>query len=165
MGRRTLPQARPQYDRRQMQITLDELEGRLTALEDKLNNAGLGTVSDDVVPTAISITATSDGLTTGLIPKGAGFISVSSSNANHIITLPDGDIRQQIWGYIGNTGCEMRTPSGSNASINDLDADGSNEAAIPATTLFLATCTADDTWVLLAWDELGDDIAGIHPDS
>ena len=163
--RPTLPTAPRDYNQADEQASRRDIELRLSALEDRLNNAGLGTVSDDVVTIPTQITATSDGLTTGLIPKGAGFIEVTASNADHIITLPAGDIRQQIWGYVGANGCEMRTPASSNATINGVDSDGTNEAAIPATTLFLATCTATDTWILLAWDEGGDDIAGITPDA
>lgn len=115
----------------------------------------------------IEVTATSDGLTTGLIPQHARYVSVTSGNADHIITLPDGSAKYvgtSIRGYVGATGCEMRTPATSGATINGVDSDGTNEAALPATTMFEATLVAADTWILRAWDEGGDDIAGIVPD-
>lgn len=119
----------------------------------------------------IVVTATDDGLTTGLIPAEAGvpgaFVSVTSSSAAYIITLPSSDNISVGWrceGYIGATGCEMRTDADSGETINGVDADGTNEAALPATTLFRVTKTAADTFILEAVDEGGDDIAGITPD-
>jgi len=121
----------------------------------------------------IIVTATSDGLTTGLIPVEAGvpgaFVSVASGgSANNIVTLPSQDdipVGWMCWGYVGADGCEMRTDASSGETINGVDSDGTNEAAIPATTLFQVVKTAADTFILLAYDEGGDDIAGIAPDT
>lgn len=114
--------------------------------------------------TTVAVTATADGLTTGLIPDGAGFVSVTSANADHIITLPVGAVGQQIRGWIGANGCEVRTVASSNDTINGQDADGTKEAALPATTLFKVTCVAAETWVLEATDELGAVVTAIVPD-
>lgn len=120
------------------------------------------------VPQGTAITATTDGLTTGLIPHGATWVDVTAgADANSIITLPviaAADVGMEICGYIGATGCEMRTPAASGDTINGVDSDGTNEAAIPATTLFRVRLVADNTWILEAVDEGGDDIAGITPD-
>lgn len=110
--------------------------------------------------TATALIATADGLTTGLIPTGTKFAALTCDTATKIFTLPDGSaggtIQQEIWAWIGATGCELRTVAGSNATINNVDSSGAgqNEAAIPATTLLCAKLVAADTWVLLAWDEL-----------
>lgn len=112
------------------------------------------------------VTATADGLTTGLILEGTGFVAVTSADANHIITLPSIEadmIGNNIRGYIGATGCEIRTPATSNQKINDVDSD-SSEAAIPSTTFFELTCVSATQWILRAWTELGAPITAIIPD-
>lgn len=117
---------------------------------------------------AYAATATSDGLTTGLIPITAEFVSVTSAAAGNIITLPSGaagNIGKVIKGWVGANGCEIRTPAASGATINGVDSDGTNEAAIPATTLFTCTLVAADTWILEAVTELGAVITAIVPDA
>lgn len=116
----------------------------------------------------VAVTATADGLTTGLIDTGVSFVSVTSASADNIITLPAATadvVGHSIRGWVGANGCEMRTPATSGATINGVDSDGTNEAAIPATTLFVAECVAVDTWILRAFTELGADIAAIVPDA
>lgn len=112
---------------------------------------------------ATAVTATADGLTTGLIPAGTQFVSVTSASVNNIITLPAGTVGDVINGWVGANGCEIRTPAGSNATINNVDADGTNEAAIPATSKFTVTLVAADTWILEATTELGAVITAIVP--
>lgn len=109
-------------------------------------------------------TATADGLTTGIISDNADFVVITSGNADHIVTLPDAPVGKSIEGWVGANGCELRTPASSNVKINDVDADGSQEAALPATTLFRATRVSSTQWILRAWDELGAVITAIVPD-
>lgn len=114
---------------------------------------------------AESVTATTDGLTTGLISVTARHVTVTSDDANKIVTLPAAVVGKEITMYVGATGCEVRTPASSNVKINDVDSDGTNEAAIPATTLCRFTCTSSTTWLLEAIDELGAVITAIVPDA
>ncbi len=114
-----------------------------------------------------AVTATADGLTTGLITAKRGHVTVTSASANNIITLPAataGVVGLVMTGYVGANGCEMRTPASSGALINNVDSDGTQEAAIPATSLFQVQCIAVDSWILLAWTELGAPITAIVPD-
>lgn len=122
----------------------------------------------DYTDPAAAITATADGLTTGLIAAGVEFVTVTSASANNIATLPSATaalVGTVIKGWVGANGCELRTPAASTATINGVDSDGTNEAAIPATTLFELTCVAEGTWVLRAWSELGVVITAIVPDA
>jgi hypothetical protein len=112
----------------------------------------------------VSVTATADGLTTGLIPDYADYVTVTSANADHIVTLPAPVVGKVIRGYVGANGCEIRTVASSNVNINGQDSDGTKEAAIPATTLFELTCVASTDWILTAADELGAVITAIVPD-
>jgi hypothetical protein len=116
------------------------------------------------------ITATTDGLTTGQINASddKGFLAVTAgADANSIITLPSDDdipVGWEVRGWIGATGCELRTEASSNDTINAVDSDGTQEAAIPATTMFTVTKVAAATFVLLALTELGAVITAIVPD-
>lgn len=112
-----------------------------------------------------SVTATSDGLTTGLVPIGATFVSITSASANNIVTLPASDVGAVIFMYVGANGCEVRTPAASGATINGVDSDGTNEAALPATHLVMCACVADDTWIMGDWTDAGTvGATGIVPD-
>jgi len=116
-----------------------------------------------------AVTATADGLTTGLMTFAMGFITVTSAGANNIIRLPScvaADAGRVISGWVGANGCEMRSAVGDGATINGVDCDdGNNEAAIPATTKFEAHCIAADTWLLHCWTELGAVLTAIIPDA
>lgn len=138
-----------------------QVEGALTA-NAKLTTAG------DVERTASAATATADGLTTGLLTFAMGFVTVTSAGANDIVTLPAcaaADAGKKIRGLVTANGCEMRTPAASNATINNVDSDGTNEAAIPANTTFEAECVAANTWLLKAWSNLGAELTAIVPDA
>lgn len=112
-----------------------------------------------------SVTATSDGLTTGLIPATARFASVTSANATDIVTLPTGVLGWDLRMWVGANGCEMRTPAASGEKVNSVDCDGTNQAALPATTFFWLTYTGTTAgWILQATDELGAAITAIVPD-
>jgi hypothetical protein len=108
-----------------------------------------------------SITATSDGLTTGQITfeDGGGFVSVTSGNSAHIITLPNSDDLPISWvveGWLGGaTACEMQTVASSGQTINGLDGDGTNSLAIPATQYFRVVHVAADTFIVHTLTELG----------
>jgi hypothetical protein len=119
-------------------------------------------------PNDFAITATSGGLTTGLIPIGQGFVVVANGGSTaNIATLPAGaaaDVGMKIRGWTV-TAHELRTPASSGATINNVDSDGTQQAAIPATTYWEADLVAANTWILRAWDELGAPITAIVPDA
>lgn len=100
----------------------------------------------------IAITATADGLTTGLITAAMQRVEITSANADHIVTLPaiaGVPFNHVIRGYIAATGCEIRTPASSNTKINNVDADGgAAEMALPANSIFVATKHATDNWIV-----------------
>jgi hypothetical protein len=134
----------------------------------KIIQAGDFQTTADVERKVASATATADGLTTGLLTFDMGFVTVTSASANNIVTLPAcvaADAGKVVQGWVGANGCEMRTPATSGATINGVDSDGTNEAAIPATTEFKALCVAADTWLLTALTELGAVVTAIVPDA
>lgn len=114
---------------------------------------------------AEAVTATADGLTTGIISATAKHITITSANADHIVTLPASVVGKIITGYVGANGCELRTTASSNIKINDVDSDGTNEAAIPADTNFRLLCVSSTLWILTATTKLGAVVTAIIPDA
>jgi len=96
---------------------------------------------------AVARTATSDGLTTGIIADAGllQFIAVTSASANNIIVLPTPTPGTIIIGYVGSNGCELRTSAPATVSING-GADASAESAIGANMMFVAICTSATSW-------------------
>mgnify|MGYP001617296329 CR=1 FL=1 len=118
-----------------------------------------------VQTTPSAVTSTVDGLTTGIIAAGTGAVSVTSADANNIITLPTAVVGNRIMIYLGGTGCELRTPALSNATINTVDSDGTNELALVANGVFTCTCNSATNWVIHGWTNLGAAIATLIPDA
>jgi hypothetical protein len=106
---------------------------------------------------ARAVTATADGLTTGLILASDTFVTVTSANAAHIIMLPAAPasmVGKVIRGWIGANGCEVRS-FGTASTINNLDCKTTNEAALAATGEFTAKVVGAEAWLLTYLTELG----------
>jgi len=114
-------------------------------------------------------TATADGLTTGLLTGADQFVTITSANADHIVALPLDStvpVGTLIRAWVGANGCELRSDAADvTATINNVTAGTTNEAAIPATTLFKVEKVAALTWILTAEDEVGAVITAIIPDA
>lgn len=116
---------------------------------------------------AASIVGAANSSYSSRVPLSARFVTVTANtnDTNDWIVLPTGV-------QPGHTICgwsipahEMRTEAASNILINNVDGDGTQEAAIPATTLWTVTYISATTgWVLRAWTELGAPITAIIPD-
>lgn len=118
-----------------------------------------------VQTTPTARTSTVDGLTTGIIAAGTGTVTVTSADANNIITLPTAVVGDKITIFTPATGCELRTPAAGNATINNVDSDGTNELALVASAVFQCTCRAADTWIVIGWNNLGAALAALVPDA
>lgn len=98
-------------------------------------------------------TATADGLTTGSITSLTGlkkFVAVTSSSATNAITLPGisvSTIGQEIFLTVGANGYELLTPSGTNATINQVDSDGTNQLDVAANTTVRCTQISGTAWL------------------
>jgi hypothetical protein len=106
---------------------------------------------------ARAVTATADGLTTGLILASDTFVTVTSANANNIIMLPAAPaelVGKVIRGWIGANGCEVRS-FGTASLINNLNCKTTNEAALAATGEFTAKVIGAESWLLTYLTELG----------
>lgn len=125
----------------------------ITATATEINNAA------DVSAAQRAVTATVAGATTGLLTTAdfGRFLTVTSSDANHIVMLPAAGaafIGGTIEMWVGATGFELRA-DGTAATINGLDCKTTNEAAVPATHRVRATLVAAETWLLEGDTELG----------
>ena len=98
-----------------------------------------------LVLTPYAATATADGTGTGTIPDAAAFVTVTASDANHIITLPAPTVGKVIVLRNGATGYELRSSTPASIAING--GSGANaESAIAANTMVIAVCTTATTW-------------------
>lgn len=104
---------------------------------------------DDAMAGNRAVTATADGLTTGLLTAADKKVDVTSASADNIVTLPpiaDLAINDTIRLSVGATGHELRTPATSNTKINNVDADAS-EMAVPANSITVVTKQGADNWI------------------
>jgi len=118
------------------------------------------TASTGVQSTAISRTATADGLTTGTIAAGTSMVAVvDSSNAAFWITLPAPVPGNIVWLLTSAdaTGFEVRTSTPASIAINGGSGGGA-ESAIPATAMMVRfVCVSATAWVASMWDADGDE--------
>ncbi len=127
-----------------------------------------GVITPVKMATSEALIATADGLTTGLMSGNTTHAVVTSSSATNAITLPASSaslIGKLFTIWVGANGFELLTPAASNATINNVDSDGTNQVDIPATTLLKCMLVDTNTWIVQAVDELGAVITALVPDN
>lgn len=115
---------------------------------------------------AVTIVGAADNSYKSRIPLGASFVTVSANtnDTNDWIILPSGvKAGHTIHGY-SVVAHEIRTEASSNVKINDVDSDGTQEAAITATWNWRAIYMGSTGWVLYAWTKLAAPTTAIIPD-
>lgn len=110
-----------------------------------------------------SVTATIDGSGAGTIPATALYITVTSIGSGRISILPAPEVGRIIRGNVGANGFKLQTVGSSGQTINNVTADGTAKAAIPANCEFYLEATSTSSWILKAWDNLGAPITAIIP--
>lgn len=96
-----------------------------------------------------AVTATADGLTTGIIPDTATFVTVTSANADHIVALPTPTPGHVVQIKNGATGYELRSSAPETVSING-GAEAAAESAIGANVLVTCTCVSATAWIAMS---------------
>lgn len=127
-----------------------------------------GAISPAKFAASESLTSTADGLTTGLMSGNTSHAIVTSASATNWITLPASAaslLGRTFTIWVGANGFELVTPSGSNATINGTDSDGTNQCDIPANSLSRLTLVNTDTWLLENIGSNGAVAAAITPDN
>ena len=148
---------------------VDGTPGRAAYTLDIVNSSVvLRAGGDDKGSGVRAITATADGLTTGLIRDTDDFVEVTSANANHIVTLPEATEAtrgREIWIWVlPSTNCELRTPDASGQTINNVDSDGTQEALLTHSQLYICRQHLATGWLLQAFTALGAVATAIVPD-
>src|SRR5688572_29878351 len=101
-----------------------------------------GDVTVGLPGAGVAVTATADGLTTGLIQPGVSVVAITSAGANNIVTLPVPTPGARVVGSIAATGCEIRSLTGT--TINAVAFP--NELALAANSVFYATGLSATEW-------------------
>ena len=100
-----------------------------------------------------AVTATSDGLTTGVIPAGTRHATVTSGNAAHIVLLPPPVPGTVCFVSVTANGCEVRTGTTAGAdgsgtiSLGGNTASSGHETALAANMTLMCVCTSTTSWV------------------
>lgn len=100
-----------------------------------------------------SRTASADGTGTGAITAPTTlktFVAVTSAAATNQIALPaisSTTIGQEIFLTVGANGYELITPAASGNTINQVDADGTNQLDVAANTTVRATQVSATGWI------------------
>lgn len=111
-----------------------------------------------------AVTATTGGGTTGLIPAGASFVTVTSDDANKQISLPAGTVGDVIKILVGTTACELISAVAAD-KVNEVTVGATNELALTAEALYTCTYTKSGFWIVTGETKLGARIAALVPDS
>lgn len=111
-----------------------------------------------------SVTATTGGATTGLIPEGASFVTVTSDSADKQISLPAATIGDVIRILVGATGCELISAVATH-KVNNVVVGATNELALVATSLYRCEYVATNTWIVTGLTNLGAAEAALVPDA
>ena len=99
-----------------------------------------------VLQTAEARTATADGLTTGIISDSADIVTVTSANADHIITLPTPTPGRRVTLVNAGTGYELRSSAPATVAING-GSGASAESAIGANVVVECRCVSATRWI------------------
>lgn len=111
------------------------------ALEDK----GLIAAGGISGGTPTAVVATTDGLTTGIIPDSAESVSVTSSASTKIVTLPTPTPGRTLRVIVGANGCKLKSTAPATIAING----GTGSAvvsAISANVVLFLTCVDATHW-------------------
>lgn len=113
--------------------------------------AALAVLTTGFSQAAVARTATSDGLTTGIIADAGciQFITVTSANADHIIVLPTPTPGTLVILCNGTTGYELRSSAPSTVLINGGAGGAAVESAIAASTMVIAYCKSATAWAAI----------------
>lgn len=112
----------------------------------------------------VAVTATTGGGTTGLIPAGASYVTVTSDNADKQISLPAGYVGQILRILVGTTACELISAVAAD-KVNEVTVGATNELALTAEALYTCVYTKSGFWIVTGLTKLGAAQAALVPDA
>lgn len=143
-------------------------EGTTSSCDFNATRTSLSTISPASLAASEALTSTADGTGTGAMSGNASHAIVTSAGAANQISLPASSaalLGKQFTIWVGANGFELITPAASNATINNIDSDGTNQADIGANTLSRLTLVTTNTWILENLSNLGAVNTAIIPDN
>lgn len=111
-----------------------------------------------------SVTATTGGATTGLIPASATFVTVTSDSADKQISLPAGYVGKVLRILVGTTACELISAVAAD-KVNEVTVGATNELALTAEALYTCVYTKSGFWIVNGQTKLGAAQAALVPDA
>lgn len=112
----------------------------------------------------VAVTSTTGGATTGLIPAGASYVTVTSDNADKQISLPAGFVGQVLRILVGTTACELISAVAAD-KVNEVVVGATNELALTAEALYTCVYTKSGFWIVSGLTKLGAAQAALVPDA
>jgi hypothetical protein len=130
-------------------------------------DGGIVTATDGIQARGLTVTATADGLTTGLVLADSSYVTITSANVAHFITLPAAEIGTEITLHIPatQTVCEVRTIAGSGFEINGIDSDGTNQLLLVEGAVYTFKYVDAGDWIAYGWAKDGTALAALTPDA
>ena len=138
--------------------------GHLNAVVDEINRmaeatvVGEVTIENGVVGKVVEATATADGLTTGALSGASQFVTVTSANSAHKVSLPAlsaNMVGAVIRGKVGANGFKLQVAP-ADATTGKLNNVTTNVSAqIPANVSFRVECISATEWILTTTTALG----------
>lgn len=101
-----------------------------------------------------TVTATTGGGTTGLIPADQSFVTVTSDDANKQISLPAAAVGDVIRIQMGATGCELISAVAAH-KVNNVTVGATNELALAANALYICEYVSANNWTVHGYTNLG----------
>jgi hypothetical protein len=111
-----------------------------------------------------AVTATVGGGTTGLIPAGASFVTVTCDHADKSISLPAGVVGDVIRILMPGTGCELISAVAAD-KVNEVVVGATNELALIADALYTFVYTKSGYWIATGETKAGARINPLVPDA
>jgi len=121
-------------------------------------------ITDGKVGATNAITANADGTATAIISAVEQHVVITSTNVDHIVSLPALDELEdgfKVSGSLVNTGCELRPNPDDQitaVTVNGVSATGGTEIALDNSTagaLFEAIKTSDTSWIVKSYSKTG----------
>jgi predicted RecA/RadA family phage recombinase len=138
--------------------------GIATAAADSGANTGRVLLNAPYPLRPVAVTATTGGGTTGLIPAGASYVTVTSDNADKQISLPAGYVGQVLRILLGATACELISAVAAD-KINEVTVGATNELALTAEALYTCVYTKSGFWIVTGLTKLGAAQSALVPDA
>jgi predicted RecA/RadA family phage recombinase len=138
--------------------------GIATAAADSGANTGRVLLNAPYPLRPVAVTATTGGATTGLIPAGASYVTVTSDSADKQISLPAGYVGQVLRILLGTTACELISAVAAD-KVNEVTVGATNELALTAEALYTCVYTKSGFWIVTGLTKLGAAQAALVPDA